>query len=113
MAIKHITRRRSVCSRKKVKILKIKWEKRGLPIGSRRVCLNAMSTTIEDLLTATTAQTTDTTEDTATPGLGVEVQKHIGNLLKVSFQEMLTEPVPDRFSQLLEQLEQAEKSKVK
>jgi Anti-sigma factor NepR len=72
-----------------------------------------MSTTIEDLVTAATAPKTDTTDDTATPGLGADVQKHIGNLLKVSFQDLLTEPVPDRFSQLLEQLEQAEKNKVK
>ena len=79
----------------------------------RRVCLKAMSTTIDDLLAATTAEKPDTTQDTATPGLGLDVQKHIGNLLKVSFQDMLTEPVPDRFSQLLEQLEQAEKNKPK
>ena len=43
------------------------------------------------------------------PGLTPAVQKHIGNLLKVSFQDLLTEPVPDRFASLLEQLEQAEK----
>ena len=72
-----------------------------------------MSTTIEDLLVTQAVEKTEPTEDTATPGLGLEVQKHIGNLLKVSFQDMLTEPVPDRFSQLLEQLEQAEKNKVK
>ena len=43
-------------------------------------------------------------------GLSPAVQKHIGNLLKVSFQDLLTEPVPDRFASLLEQLEQAEKN---
>lgn len=42
-------------------------------------------------------------------GLSPAVQKHIGNLLKVSYQDLLTEPVPDRFANLLEQLEQAEK----
>lgn len=42
-------------------------------------------------------------------GLSPAVQKHIGNLLKVSFQDLLTEPVPDRFASLLDQLEQAEK----
>ena len=72
-----------------------------------------MSTKIEDLLVTQTVKKTESTDDTATPGLGLDVQKHIGNLLKVSFQDMLTEPVPDRFSQLLEQLEQAEKNKVK
>ncbi len=41
--------------------------------------------------------------------LSPAVQKHIGNLLKVSYQELLTEPVPDRFASLLDQLEQAEK----
>lgn len=41
--------------------------------------------------------------------LSPAVQKHIGNLLKVSFQDLLTDPVPDRFASLLDQLEQAEK----
>ena len=41
--------------------------------------------------------------------LSPAVQKHIGNLLKVSYQELLTDPVPDRFANLLDQLEQAEK----
>ncbi|RYG62310.1 MAG: hypothetical protein EON60_00315 [Alphaproteobacteria bacterium] len=41
--------------------------------------------------------------------LSPSVQKHIGNLLKVSFQDLLTDPVPDRFASLLNQLEQAEK----
>ncbi|RYG62093.1 MAG: hypothetical protein EON60_01090 [Alphaproteobacteria bacterium] len=41
--------------------------------------------------------------------LSPSVQKHIGNLLKVSFQDLLTDPVPDRFASLLDQLEQAEK----
>ncbi len=73
-----------------------------------------MSTPIDTLLTpASPVQETDVSDDATTPGLGADVQKHIGNLLKVSFQDLLTEPVPDRFSQLLEQLEQAEKSKVK
>lgn len=47
----------------------------------------------------------------STKGLSPAVQKHIGNLLKVSYQNLLTEPVPDRFTNLLEQLDQAEKSK--
>lgn len=47
--------------------------------------------------------------ETDQPGLNPSVQKHIGNLLRVSFQSLLTEPVPDRFASLLEQLEQAEK----
>lgn len=42
-------------------------------------------------------------------GLAPAVQKHIGNLLRVSYQDLLTEPVPDRFANLLEQLEAAEK----
>ena len=41
--------------------------------------------------------------------LSSSVQKHIGNLLKVSFQDLVAEPVPDRFASLLDQLEQAEK----
>lgn len=71
-----------------------------------------MNTTIDDLLAQTAATPTEPTDEPTTPGLSAEVQKHIGNLLKVSFQEMLTDPVPDRFTQLLEQLEYAEKKKV-
>ncbi len=47
--------------------------------------------------------------DTDSMGLSPAVQKHIGNLLKVSYQNLLTDPVPDRFASLLDQLEQAEK----
>lgn len=62
------------------------------------------------LFTATTEDTAmSTTSDHEQPGLTPAVQKHIGNLLKVSFQDLLTEPVPDRFASVLEQLEQAEK----
>ena len=66
----------------------------------------------------TTLLTPDNPEPTGDKGMSIEledkgltpaVQKHIGNLLKVSFQDLLAEPVPDRFASLLEQLEQAEK----
>lgn len=72
--------------------------------------------------TETTPLMPETTEDitmhtpvpahggSPTAGLSPAVQKHIGNLLKVSYQDLLTEPVPDRFANLLDQLEQATKS---
>ncbi len=70
----------------------------------------SMSKTIDDHLATRVPSPAD---EAATPGLPDTVQQHIGNMLRVSFQELLAEPVPDRFSQLLEQLEQAEKGKVK
>jgi len=70
-----------------------------------------MSTTIEELMAAKTATAKDGTPEMDTPALGADIQRHIGNLLKVSFQDMLTEPVPDRFSKLLEDLERAETAK--
>jgi len=68
-----------------------------------------MSKTIDDHLAPAQPQP----DEASSSGLPNNVQQHIGNMLRVSFQELLAEPVPDRFSQLLEQLEQAEKSKVK
>ena len=67
-----------------------------------------MSKTIEEMLAAAAPHETHVGTDAAVAGLGTDIQKHIGNLLKASFQDVLTEPVPERFSQLLEQLEQAE-----
>jgi hypothetical protein len=58
---------------------------------------------------STEANTSAESRNSTDGGLSPSVQKHIGNLLKVSFQELLTEPVPDRFANLLDQLEQAEK----
>ena len=47
-----------------------------------------------------------------TAGLEPELQDHIGRQLRAVYEEVLNEPVPDRFLQLLAELErkQAEKS---
>lgn len=55
------------------------------------------------------AHATPSTSNQHGASLSPAVQKHIGNLLKVSFQDLVAEPVPDRFASLLDQLEQAEK----
>ena len=55
------------------------------------------------------AQATPSHANQPGAALSSSVQKHIGNLLKVSFQDLVAEPVPDRFANLLDQLEQAEK----
>ena len=67
---------------------------------------------VEEDMTFTSPQSGSTPADLQV-GLTPAVQKHIGNLLKASFQDLLVEPVPDRFSALLEQLEQAETKKGK
>lgn len=59
-------------------------------------------------MTPSASQPTDPSSNQSS-GLSPAVQKHIGNLLKVSYQDLLTEPVPDRFADLLNQLELAEK----
>lgn len=44
-----------------------------------------------------------------TPVLPSDIQQHLGNLLRASYNDVLTAPIPDRFLQLLEQLEDREK----
>ncbi|PZP39870.1 MAG: hypothetical protein DI585_02795 [Pseudomonas fluorescens] len=61
----------------------------------------------------TTSPYASTSSGVQPNGLNASVQKHIGNLLKASFQDLLTDPVPDRFSDLLNQLELAEAKKGK
>lgn len=41
------------------------------------------------------------------PAFPSDIQQHIGNLLRASYNEVLTEPIPDRFLQLLDELESA------
>ncbi len=63
-----------------------------------------------------TEQTPDTADVAGvlppTAGLEPELQDHIGRQLRAVYEEVLNEPVPDRFLQLLAELErkQAEKS---
>jgi hypothetical protein len=41
--------------------------------------------------------------------VGPDVQGHLGRKLKASYDELVRQPVPDRFRQLLEELERREK----
>jgi hypothetical protein len=42
--------------------------------------------------------------------LGQDIQSHLGRTLKASYEEMLRQPVPDKFHQLLKELERREKN---
>jgi len=42
------------------------------------------------------------------PELDSELQGHIGRHLKAAYEDILSQPVPDRFRQLLEQLDRQE-----
>ena len=44
-------------------------------------------------------------------GLDGEAQKHIGRMLKATYDEIAHEPVPDKFLDLLKQLEASEPRK--
>ncbi len=44
-------------------------------------------------------------------GLDGEAQKHIGRMLKATYEEIAHEPVPDKFLELLKQLEASEPRK--
>jgi hypothetical protein len=44
-------------------------------------------------------------------GLDSETRKHIGRMLKATYDEVAHEPVPDKFLDLLKQLEAAEPRK--
>ena len=47
----------------------------------------------------------------AQPMIGKSARNHLGGLLKASYDELVCQPVPVRFRQLLEELERQEKSK--
>lgn len=44
-------------------------------------------------------------------GIDPETQRHIGRLLKATYDQVAQEPVPDKFLSLLQQLEAAEPRK--
>ena len=44
------------------------------------------------------------------PRLDAQVRAHLGRLVRASYSKLVEEPVPDRFIDLLEQLERAETS---
>ena len=45
----------------------------------------------------------------AAPTIDVRIQRHLGRKLKESYDELVRQPVPDKFHQLLEELERQEK----
>lgn len=47
----------------------------------------------------------------APPGLGLELQQHIGRQLKAVYEEVAQQPIPDRFVRLLEELERKQAPK--
>ena len=46
----------------------------------------------------------------ARPALSMDLQTHIGSRLRALYDEVVSEPIPDRFMELLNQLERAESS---
>lgn len=47
--------------------------------------------------------------DTDKPALDQNIQRHIGRKLKASYEELIKQPVPDKFRNLLDQLQRQEK----
>jgi hypothetical protein len=43
--------------------------------------------------------------------IGQDIQTHLGQRLKASYDELVRQPVPDKFRQLLDELERREKKK--
>jgi len=56
-----------------------------------------------------TDNNSDGANQTSNAELGTDIQGHLGRKLKASYDEIIRQPVPDRFRQLLEELERREK----
>ena len=50
-------------------------------------------------------------EANSEPAIDRGVQKHLGRKLQASYEDLVSQPVPERFRRLLEELEQREKKK--
>ena len=48
-------------------------------------------------------------DPTSNPVIAADIQGHLGRKLKASYDEIVRQPVPDKFRQLLEELERREK----
>jgi Anti-sigma factor NepR len=46
---------------------------------------------------------------TSTQSVGQHIQDHLGRKLKASYDELVRQPVPDKFQQLLDELQRREK----
>jgi anti-sigma factor NepR-like protein len=55
--------------------------------------------------------TTNVPHQPAPPGLGAELQAHIGRQLRAVYDEIAHQPVPERFLALLEELERKQPAK--
>jgi Anti-sigma factor NepR len=51
------------------------------------------------------------TDDAAQSPIDKDIRNHLGRKLKASYDELVRQPVPDKFRQLLEELERQEKKK--
>ena len=49
--------------------------------------------------------------ETSKAAIGRDIQGHLGQKLKASYDELVRQPMPDKFRQLLEELERREKKK--
>jgi hypothetical protein len=48
-------------------------------------------------------------ENAPQPGIQPQIQDHIGRQLRAIYEDLLSQPVPDRFAELLEKLDQKER----
>lgn len=53
----------------------------------------------------------DGANDTVRPQLSGSLQGHIGRQLRAAYSELVQEPIPDRFSKLLDELAKSQKTK--
>jgi Anti-sigma factor NepR len=51
----------------------------------------------------------ETDESASAPAIDDKVQRHIGRKLKASYEELIKQPVPEKFRNLLEELQRKEK----
>ena len=51
----------------------------------------------------------ETDECAAAPTIDEKIQRHIGRKLKASYEELIKQPVPDKFRNLLDELQRKEK----
>lgn len=51
----------------------------------------------------------ETDECAAAPAIDEKIQRHIGRKLKASYEELIKQPVPDKFRNLLDELQRKEK----
>ena len=63
------------------------------------------------LATVTPQRSSVRDEPSSEPGLDRQIQGRIGDQLRAMYDELMHQPVPDRFADLLGQLEKSDRSK--